>query len=122
MKITHVTYRRLKSHDRGYGHDCVEAQAAIDGDETPEEVLDGLRFWVLDKLNEIRETDVSLRKLTAVNDDVERADRELNRIRAEIQTAQDVVRTSERLLQLARAAGLEDEAKALADFDAEIPF
>jgi len=119
MKITTVRYRRLKSHQHGYGHDAIEAEAQVDEGESAEDALSGLKIWVQERLADGEERDRAYRKLEDIRLDVERYTRDRDRLKGECEEIRKIARGSDDLYELAKKAGREDLA---ALFNDEIPF
>lgn len=121
MKITHVTYRRLKSHPSRYGHDAIEAQAQVSEGESSEEALAQLRGWVLARLYEVGHADEVSARVDQIDQTIAARERKLELMGEEIEAAKKAVAASDRLQRLCRAAGFDDELKALFNID-EVPF
>jgi hypothetical protein len=121
VKITSVSYRRLKSHPNRYGHDAIEAHAQVSEGESSEEALAALRAWVLARLTEVNQTDEAAQTIDALDARIRERERKLKAMGEEIETAKQAVATSDRLQLLCRAAGFEEELKTLFGTD-EIPF
>lgn len=82
MKITSVTYRRLKSGP-GYEHEAVEATAEV-GEETPLEALTELRGWVDAQLGERQ-------RAQQLAWDASEAETRLRAARAELKSVQGLI-------------------------------
>lgn len=121
MKITSIRFRRLQSHDRGYGHDAVEAEATVSEGEAPEQAMADLKLWVMEQLGRVREVDKLVEAAQRLREDVTRYERDRDRLKKEVDVYRKVVRESDKLHALAKAAGLTEEAEMLFNAD-EIPF
>lgn len=122
MKITTVRYRRLQSHDRGYGHDAVEAEAQVDEGEDAEVAFDAVKSWVLRRLETTREADHHIDQLQSLRERVTSESQRLERIRAEVKDGQEVIRKHEKLADLAREHGIEIDPVQLDVLDSSVPF
>jgi hypothetical protein len=120
MKITTVRYRRLQSHDRGYGHDAVEAEAQVDQGEDADAAFAALREWVLYRLGTIREVDQHLETLDRLRNAVQSEKRYLDGLKADVKRGREIIEKHEKLADLAREHGIEVEAANL--IDDGIPF
>lgn len=107
MKITTIRYRRLQSHDRGYGHDAVEAEAQIDEGEDAESALAELKVWVLHRLDGIREIDQHIETLDSLRYQVTDRQREYERLDAEVKKNRKIIAEHEQLATLAREKGID---------------
>ena len=107
MHITTIRYRRLQSHERGYGHDAVEAAAQIDAGEDPEAALAELKVWVLHRLDGIREIDRHCETLDSLRHQVVDREREKIRLDAEIKRNREIIAGHEKLAELARKEGID---------------
>lgn len=113
MKITVVRFRRLQSHDRGYGHDAVEAEAQVEDGETPEEAIDTLKGWVAAQLSHLKKTSELTHSLTQLMTDVKYYEGSLARVQQQIEYNRKILREHDKLAELARANGLDFEADQL---------
>ncbi len=107
MRITAIRYRRLQSHERGYGHDAVEAEAQIDEHEDAEAALDELKVWVLHRLDGVREIDRHIETLQSLREQVVSHERERDRLGAEIKANRKIIAEHEDLAALARKEGID---------------
>lgn len=113
MKITTVRYRRLQSHDRGYGHDAVEAEAQVEAGESADEAFAALEAWVTAQLARKKEISLLFDTLQGLREQVRSEERSRDRVKAEAEEFRKVVKSSDRLYELAKANGLVEEAKLL---------
>lgn len=120
MKIKVVRYRRLISHDRGYGHDAVEAEAQVDDGEEAEAAFDALKAWVHERLAKEEERSKLIYDLAQLRRDVEYAARDRDRLKRETEDFRKIARGNSDLHNLAIKAGRNDLALLLGD--SEIPF
>jgi hypothetical protein len=120
MKITVIRYRRLQSHEFGYGHDAVEAEAQIDEGEDAESALGELKLWVNQRLDGIREVDRHVRTLQTLREQVVSHENERDQLAREIKANRKVIAEHENLAALARENGIDVEAANL--IDDGIPF
>jgi len=120
VKITTVRYRRLQSHDRGYGHDAVEAEGQIEDGEDADAALDALKLWVLHRLDGIREIDHHIDTLQSLRGQVSSAERRLSGIKEDIETGRKIITEHEKLAEIAKREGLDAEGEQL--FAVNLPF
>ena len=120
MKIKTVRYRRLQSHEHGYGHDAVEAEAAVEEGEDADAVMSDLREWVLRRLETVREIDHHIETLQRLRDRTSSEQRNLERLQAEVKRNRELLSNHAKLADLAREHGVEVEAANL--IDDGIPF
>lgn len=120
MKITTIRYRRLQSHDRGYGHDAVEAEAQIDEGEDADAALDTLKAWVLHRLEGVREVDRHIDSLQRLQGDVKSAERRLAGLHDDIKQGREIIGQHEKLAEIAKREGLDAEGDQL--FAVGLPF
>ncbi|MDB5552161.1 MAG: hypothetical protein JWL86_2145 [Rhizobium sp.] len=119
MKITTIRFRRLRSHDRGYGHDAVEAEAEVQLGETPDEAFSALKAWVDAKLTEEREIGRINGDLQSLRQQLEHETRDRDRLKKEAEEWRAIARSNADFLELARKAGRDD---LIALIDDGIPF
>jgi hypothetical protein len=113
MRITTIRYRRLQSHERGYGHDAVEAEAQIDEDEDAESALAELKVWVLERLDGIRKISEHCETLQRLQERVTSEERRLERLQNEVKLNRQIINQHAKLADLARTNGLDTEADSL---------
>jgi hypothetical protein len=122
MKVTTVRYRRLQSHDRGYGHDAVEAEAQVEAHETAEEAFGALQAWVNGQLGMTREINSLSDTLIGLAEDVRRKERDLTRVAEQVKRGREVIAEHEALGALAAEHKL-DVPKAVFDIIGDgVPF
>lgn len=71
MQITQVTYRELRSGG-GFSHRAIEVAALVEPDETPEQALERVKWWVRSRHHEIGDDDRSTLILAATRDELKR--------------------------------------------------
>ena len=113
MKITTVRYRRLQSHDRGYGHDAMEAEAEVQPGETADDAFAKLKEWVTVQLGHQREIGRLCDTLESLRDRVKAEERSRDRVKAEAEEYRKVLEQNDKLYELALANGLTEEANLL---------
>lgn len=107
MRITAIRYRRLQSHEFGYGHDAVEAEAQIDEGEDAETALDELKAWVQNKLNKSELTRKLSTDLNDLANEVRSLEATRDRLLGEIKANRKIIVEHESLAALAREKGID---------------
>lgn len=115
MKITTIRFRRLQSHAVGYGHDAVEAEAAVEAGETPEETMAALKAWVLTELASEARLRSLERNASHLETEVARLKNERDDIVSDIERGRKVLREHDKLADLARRNGMGEQADLLGD-------
>ena len=122
MKITTVRYRRLQSHDRGYGHDAVEAEAQVEEHETADEAMGALQAWVGRCLGMTRQADDLAGRVVDLAREIRDKQHQRDLLAAEIKAANEVVEQYGRLGELAHEHKLAIPTSELALLGDTIPF
>jgi hypothetical protein len=112
MKITQISYRRLKT-GTGYNNSALEATAAIEPHEDPIAALAELKFWVEKQLDDQLKQQDAYEKLQRVEDRVAFARAEADRHQKRGEAYRELLREKPRLIELARANGLGGDALLL---------
>lgn len=123
MQITTLTYRRLVSHRGEYGHDALEASAAVPEGADAKAASADLMTFVQQQLGVLAETDTLTRKHDRLSGEIERLTRNRDELKAEIEAVDKVIDQFELLADMAREKGALAEARAVVDaLESRIPF
>jgi len=121
LNITTVRYRRLQSkRDGSFGHDAIEAEAQVEPGQDPDVALQLLQDWVDQQPATIGQCEKLNRDLQRLMGDHRALEGQRDSLRKERDRLREIVRESDKLMDAARAAGLNDVVAAL--FDDGIPF
>jgi hypothetical protein len=107
MQITVVRYRRLQSHDHGYGHDPVEAEARVEDHEHADEAMAGLKAWVGGQLSHLKQARDLCEQLESLGRKTRDEERRLRQLTEEVKRNREVIASHEKLSALAREQGID---------------
>lgn len=104
MKITEISYRALRT-GRGYNNTSVEGRAVLEEDDTPEQALQELKFWVERQIEAGLKIDDAYADLANVQARVGYAEKEAERYEKRANEARQFIKDCRELAAIAREHG-----------------